>query len=233
MTDGFDTDYLVIVAHPDDAEFGCAGSVINWTDSGKKVAYVLCTSGGKGSSDPEVNPEQLAALREQEQLAAADAAGVGKVIFLRYPDQGLEDTAEFRKNIVRQIRIHRPRTVITMDPYHKYIWHRDHRITGQAVLDAVFPYARDPLAYPDLMAASILPHKVREIWFFGSEDINHQVDITTSFERKIEALFYHVSQVEGMGRENVLQRVKSRCEKMAEGTDFKYAEGFHRVKIPR
>ena len=226
------TDYMIIFAHPDDAEFGCGGSIVKWTSSGEKVVYVACTSGDKGSNDPEVMPRDLARTREKEQKKAAQALGVTDVVFLQYPDQEIEDTPEFRKEIVRQMRIFKPRVVITMDPYRKYIWHRDHRITGQVVLDAVFPFVRDPLAYPDLMAKGIEPHKVKEIWFFGTEDINHPLDITDTFDAKMGALFHHKSQMEAMGHDKVEEWVKKRSIEMAKGTDFKYAEGFHRVEIP-
>lgn len=227
-----ETDFMLVTAHPDDAEFGCAGSVAKWTASGKKVVYLVCTSGDKGSDDPETDPRKLAVLREKEQERAARLLGVEKVVFLRYPDQELEDTQEFRKDIVRQMRIFKPRVVIAMDPYRKYIWHRDHRIVGQSALDAVFPYVRDPLSYPDMIAHGLGPHKVSEIWFFGSEDINHRLDITDTFSTKLEALFCHESQMKVMGKERVVSWVTERCRDMAEGTTFTYAEGFHRVEIP-
>lgn len=225
-------DYMIIVAHPDDIEFGCAGSVAKWVNDGKKVSYVVCTSGDKGSNDPSTVTDELAKVREAEQIAAANHIGVVDIEFLRYPDQGLEDTPDFRKAVVLLMRRYRPRIVITMDPYRKYIWHRDHRITGQVVLDAVFPYVRDPLAYPDLLEEGFLPHKVEEIWFFGSENINLRLDISDNFTTKLEALFCHTSQMDQMGREKVEGWVKKRCGEMAETTGFKYAEGFHRVKIP-
>src|SRR5512139_3548902 len=156
-------DVLIVSPHPDDAEFGVAGTVARWAQEGKNVVYVVCTSVEKGTSDRKVEPAKLAELREQEQEAAASLLGVRGVIFLRYPDQGLEDTPEFRKQIVRLIRLYRPALIVTADPYRRYIWHRDHRITGQVVLDAVFPFARDHLAYPDLLAQGLEPHKVEEI----------------------------------------------------------------------
>ena len=226
------TDYLVIVAHPDDIEFGCAGSIAQWVQQGKRVSYLLLTSGDKGSPDPNVNPKALAAEREKEQLQAAKMVGVEDVVFLGYPDQGLEDTAQMRKEIVRQMRIFQPHTVVTMDPYRKYIWHRDHRICGQVVLDAVYPFVRDPLAYPDLFDEGILPHKVKEIWFFGSEEPNLQIDITATYELKLQALFCHTSQMDAMGREKVAGWVEQRCRAMAKGTDYSVAEAFRRVEIP-
>nr|MBC8275724.1 PIG-L family deacetylase [Chloroflexota bacterium] len=140
---------MVFTAHADDAEYGIAGTVTKWTREGKEVIYVVCTNGNKGSDDTEMKPERLAGIREQEQLAAAKLLGVNEVIFLRHEDQSLEDTPDFRKEFVRLIRTHRPEIVATSDPYRRYIWHRDHRITGHVVLDAVFPYARDRWAYPD------------------------------------------------------------------------------------
>ncbi|MDZ4246157.1 MAG: PIG-L family deacetylase, partial [Dehalococcoidia bacterium] len=139
-------DIMVITPHPDDAEFGVAGTVAHWVREGKSVVYVVCTNGDKGTSDRSLKPEELARIRQKEQLAAAKLLGVKDVIFMGYPDQSLEDTPEFRKELVRLIRTYRPLIVVTADPYRRYLWHRDHRITGQAVLDAVFPHARDHLA---------------------------------------------------------------------------------------
>ncbi len=171
---------MVVTPHPDDAEYGVAGTVARWTREGKQVIYVVCTTGDKGTSDPKMKPDRLAQIREKEQLAASKILGIREVVFLRLPDQGLEDTQEFRKKIVRLIRIYRPETVVTADPYRRYIWHRDHRITGQVVIDAVFPYARDHLAYPDLLERDLKPHKVKEMLFWASEDINCRFDITST-----------------------------------------------------
>ena len=109
------SEIMVITAHPDDAEFGSAGSVAKWTRDGRRVVYVVCTSGDKGTDDPDVTPRQLAKIREKEQKAAAAVLGVSEVVFLRYPDQGLEDTPDFRKAIVRQIRAFKPEMIVTSD----------------------------------------------------------------------------------------------------------------------
>jgi len=225
------TDIMIVAAHPDDAEFGVGGSVARWTKEGKTVVYVVCTSGDKGTSDRNVDPERLAGIREKEQIAAANLLGVREVIFLRYADQGLEDTPEFRKQIVRQIRVYGPRVVVTSDPYRRYIWHRDHRITGQVTLDAIFPYARDHLAYPDLLAEGLEPHKVEEVWFWASEDINHRSDVTDTFDRKIAALRCHESQIKEFDNPEAQEWLRQRCVEMAEGETFELAEGFHRVEI--
>ena len=225
-------DVMVITAHPDDAEFGVAGTVARWTREGKQVVYVVCTNGNKGTSDRSLKPEDLAKIRQREQEAAAKTLGVQEVVFLGYHDQELEDTPEFRKQLVRLIRMYRPKIVVTSDPYRRYLWHRDHRIAGQVALDAVFPYARDHLAYPDLLEEGLEPHNVEEIWFWAADDINHRSDITDTFDVKLTALRCHQSQVAGFPNPaNLEEWLKKRCKDIAEGEDFELAEGFHRVEI--
>ena len=224
-------DVVVVTPHPDDAEFGVAGTVAKWTRKGKQVVYVVCTNGNKGTSDPNLKPEQLSAIRQDEQRAAADVLGVREVVFLGNPDQGLEDTPEFRKQIVRMIRLYRPETVVTADPYRRYIWHRDHRIAGQATIDAVFPYARDHLAYPDLLEEGLQPHKVKEMLFWASENINYLSDITDSFDLKLAALRCHESQIQAMNVSDLEDWLRQRCSDLAEGEDFELAEAFHREEI--
>jgi LmbE family N-acetylglucosaminyl deacetylase len=231
VTETFEVDAMVVSAHPDDAEFGVAGTVARWTSKNKQVVYVVCTSGEKGTSDRDVMPEQLAEIREREQRAAAGVLGVRDVIFLRYLDQGLEDTQTFRKQIVRLIRIYRPKIVATSDPYRRYIWHRDHRITGQVVLDAVYPYARDHLSYPELLEEGLEPHKVEELLFWGAESVNYRSDITDTFDLKLRALRCHESQVKGLGIPDLEAWLRQRCRAMAEGEKVELAEGFHRVEI--
>jgi LmbE family N-acetylglucosaminyl deacetylase len=225
-------DILVIAAHPDDAEFGAAGTVAKWTAEGKTVVYVVCTSGDKGTSDRNLTPDKLVRIRKEEQRRAADVLGVAHVEFLGYRDQELEETPEFRRSIVRQIRRFRPRIVVTTDPYRRYIWHRDHRIVGQATLDAVFPYARDYLAYPDLIAEGLEPHKVVEILFFGADEVNFRSDITATFEKKLAALKCHESQVREFGIDDLASWLRNRCTASAEGESFELAEAFFRVEAP-
>jgi LmbE family N-acetylglucosaminyl deacetylase len=225
-------DILLITAHPDDAEFGVAGSVASWTEQGRPVAYVVCTSGGKGSSDRNMTSERLIRIREKEQRAAAAHLGVSRVVFLGYEDQAIDDTPAFRKHLVEMIRTFRPHTVVTSDPYRKYIWHRDHRVLGQVVLDALFPFARDHMAYPDLLARGLEPHKVKELLLFGSEDINFHVDISDTIERKIEALACHASQMGESGIHRAEHWVRQRAKETAKGSEFSLAEGFHQVILP-
>lgn len=187
---------LVITPHPDDAEVWAGGAIAKWARAGAAVHYVLCTDGGKGADDPEVKPAQLAAQRSQEQRDAAAILGAANVVMLGRPDGELEDTADFRKDLVRQIRIVKPDVVLTAEPYRRNMqWHRDHRITGQVALDAVFPYARDHLHFGDLFAnEGIEPHKTAAIMFWGSENPNAFVDIAADFEVKLAAVLAHQTQ---------------------------------------
>jgi LmbE family N-acetylglucosaminyl deacetylase len=226
-------DTLVFTPHPDDAEFGASGSVAKMVRQGKSVVYIVVTNGDKGSDDPELPPAELAKIRQKEQRAAARVLGVREVVFLGYPDQGIDDTPELRKEFVRQIRIFRPQLVITSDPYRRYIWHRDHRITGRVVLDAVFPFARDLHAYPDLIKDGLAPHKVPEVWLWASndEDINFRSDITETFELKVKALRCHQSQIKEPFSSEMEKWLCQRAKDMAQGMEFKLAEGFHRAEV--
>jgi LmbE family N-acetylglucosaminyl deacetylase len=225
-------DVLVVTPHPDDAEFGVAGTVVKWVAEGKEIVYAVCTNGNKGTSDYDLKPETLAETREREQLCAAEVLGVREVIFLRHEDQSLEDTPEFRKEIVRLIRTYRPDIVVSADPYRRYIWHRDHRITGQVVLDAVFPYARDHLAYPDLLGEGLEPHKVKEVWLWTiADNINHRSDITDTFDIKIKALRCHDSQVGNDRFPDLEERLRQWAKDRAKGTEYELAEAFHREEI--
>ncbi|MFC2056838.1 PIG-L deacetylase family protein [Chloroflexota bacterium] len=224
---------MVVTPHPDDAEFGIAGTAVRWTREGKDIIYVVCTNGDKGTSDPNIKPEKLAKIREEEQLAAAKLLGIREVIFLRHPDQSLEDIPEFRKEIVRLIRKYQPETVVTADPYRRYLWHRDHRITGQVVLDAVFPYARDLYAYPDLLEEDLQPHKVKEVLLWASEEPNYRSDITDTFDIKIAALRCHKSQIGHNPNPEMEEGIRQRCKTQAEGTEFELAEAFHRLELWR
>ena len=222
---------MVITPHSDDAEFGVAGTVARWVGEGKSVIYVVCTNGDKGTSDPDMKQHELVRIREQEQMAAAELLGVRDVIFLRYPDQALEDTPEFRKELVRLIRMYRPEIVVTADPYRRYLWHRDHRITGQVTLDAVFPYGRDFLSYPDLLEQGLQPHKVGEVLLWGTEEPNYRSDITDTFNIKIAALHCHKSQIGDDLSPKLDEWLRQRAKEMAEGEDFELAEAFHKVEV--
>ncbi|MBA7608451.1 N-acetyl-alpha-D-glucosaminyl L-malate deacetylase 1 [subsurface metagenome] len=224
---------IVFAPHPDDAEIGAGGTIARWIREGKDVILVMCTNGDKGTSDPNIKPEELAQIREQETLAAVKVLGVREVIFLRYPDQGLEDTPEFRKEFVRLIRKYRPETAATTDPYRRYISHRDHRITGRVVLDAVFPYARDLHAYPDLLEEGLQPHKVKEVFLWGTEEPNYRSDITDTFDIKMSAVGCHKSQFGSNPSPERTERMRERAKAVAEGEDCELGEAFHRIELQR
>lgn len=225
-------DVMVIAPHPDDAEYGIAGTVARWIQDGRDVIYVVCTSGDKGTDSPDTDPQDLAATREKEQLEAAKVLGVKEVIFLRYKDQTLEDNSSLRKKFVRLIRKYKPDTVATTDPYRRYLWHRDHRIAGQVVMDAVYPCARDCLSYPELLKEEGLePHKVKELLFWASEETNYLLDITDTLLVKLKALWCHRSQLEGKNINRTERWIKALARQMAKGENFEYAEAFHRVNI--
>ena len=227
-----DYDIMVIAPHPDDPEFGAGGTVAAWVRTGKDIIYIICTNGNKGSSDSEMTSERLARIREEEQRAAAKVLGVKKVVFLGHDDQSLEDTPAFRKELVVHLRTYRPQIVVTTDPYHRYVWHRDHRICGQVVVDAVFPCARDRLAYPDLIEVGLEPYKVKELYFFGAEQPNHFVDISSTFAVKMAALRCHKSQV-GEPTVEWEDNYRKWLAKNAEGWGYELAEAFYRVVLPR
>lgn len=185
---------LVLVAHPDDAESWCAGTMARLVDGGTTVTVTICTAGEKGSADRTIAPAELAARREDEQRAAARILEVAKVAFLRHPDGELEETLAFRGELARQIRLHRPDLMITHDPLPAYRLHPDHRAVGRVALDATYPTARDHLFYPEHLAEGLETHATIEVWLFATATPDHYVDITTTFERKVAARLAHASQ---------------------------------------
>lgn len=223
---------LVITPHPDDSESGAGGTIARWCAEGKKVVLVVCTDGSKGTGDRSVDPAELARTREKETLNAAKVYGLADVVFLRLPDQALEDNDEFREKIVRQIRIHKPRIVLTVEPNRPYIRHRDHTMAGRVTLDAVFPYARDHLAFPEHLEEGIEPHKVEEVWLFRPEEPDTYVDVTEYFELRQDALHSHVSQV-GERSEERDERTRERLAAVGEKIGAQLAEQFMRIKIFR
>lgn len=223
---------MLVAAHPDDPEFSSAGTVANWVRSGIEVVFVLVTSGDKGTPDREMTNARLSSMREQEQLAAAARVGVTTVEFLRFPDGELTPSLELRGAITKMIRKHRPYAVITHDPitlFHgnEFVNHPDHRAVGQATVDAIYPTARDPLQFNEQIREGLEPHKVKEIYLWGSEQSNVLVDISDTIEDKIDALKCHKSQV-GEALE-LADRIKQRAAMIGEPFGVKYAESFRRV----
>ncbi len=221
---------MVIVAHPDDAEFSCAGTVAKWCEQGWTVYYVLATSGDKGTHDPALTPQELAALREQEQREACRVLGVKEVVFLAYQDGFLRADAEFRGQIVRLLRRYRPDVVLTWDGFRSGFNHSDHRAVGIAVRDAVYPAVRDHLYYPQDKDDGLEAHRVNEMLLIGSEDRDYDVDISGQMEKKLDAVLCHRSQLGDRSPEEVRRAWQQR---MGAPRNGRLVESFKRVSIRR
>ncbi len=223
---------LVIVAHPDDAEFMVAGTVARWTTAGSTVTYLLVTDGDKGSSDPDLASHTLAALRREEQRAAGAVLGVQQVEFLHYADGMVEPSLALRRDIARVIRRHRPQAALIQDPQFfyggEYINHPDHRAVGEAALGAIYPAARDRLTFPELLAEGLEPHKVRDVFIGMAGQANTIIDISATIDKKIEALLAHRSQMSGW---NPADMIREWSSKAAEGQAFTHGETFHYIKL--
>ncbi|MEJ0073518.1 MAG: PIG-L deacetylase family protein [Candidatus Saccharibacteria bacterium] len=193
--------FLCVAAHPDDMEFGAAGTVAKFVAGGAKGYYLILTDASKGTADRTIEPKQLTALRQEEQRAAAGILGLEKVFFGDYEDGALEVTQDVKRDIVRAIREVKPEVVITMDPSFIYsaeygfINHPDHRAAGQATLDAVYPLARDHLSFPELLKEGLEPHKTATVLLTNFEKHGFLVDITDHMETKLKALGAHASQL--------------------------------------
>jgi LmbE family N-acetylglucosaminyl deacetylase len=223
--------YMLVVAHPDDAEFSSAGTIARLTNAGKDVTIVQVTSGNKGTPDADVNPDSLAERREAEELEAAARLKVARVEFLRCMDGELVPDLELREKIVRQIRRYKPDVIIAHDPYRPYALHPDHRAVGFAAIDSVYPTARDPQYFPQHLKDGLEPHKTAEIWFFNAEHPDLYVDITDVFDRKVDSLKAHLSQV---GTDPIVwDRVRDRAREVAANQDFELAEAFKVVQMRR
>jgi LmbE family N-acetylglucosaminyl deacetylase len=224
---------MVVVAHADDAEWGCSGTVARWCAEGWEVVYVLCTDGSKGSDDPEITSEELVKIRQQEQLNAGKVLGLHNIVFLGYEDSLLQPTLDLRRDIAREIRRYRPDVLICMGPTRRftgngYIGHPDHFASGEAALSAVFPTARDRLTFPELLQEGLEPHKVREVWIMEHDNADQYVDVTDYIETSIAALQQHKSQVTAEEADKYMRQWRSR---VGEKVGFKYAEGFKRFKL--
>ena len=225
---------MVVVAHADDAEWGCAGTVARLCAEGWDVAYVICTDGSKGSDDPNMTVETMVKMREEEQRDAARVLGLSRVFFLGYPDAYLESSLQLRKDISRAIRIHRPDVLICMNPVRNldgngYIDHPDHFASGDAAMGAVYPAARDRLTFPELLNEEGLePHKVREVWVMGRTEPDHIVDVTDHIETAVAALRAHRSQVDYEAADRYLKEWRRRDGKRI---DVEYAEVFKRFRL--
>lgn len=226
---------LAVFAHPDDVDFGAAGSIAKWRKSGAKIYYLVATRGCKGSADPQMDPQKLRKVRQKEQLAAADLLGVSQVFFLNYTDGELESTLKLKEEIVKVIRQVKPDTVLTFDPQMRYsalrgyINHPDHLAVGEATMAAVYPLARDPLTFPNHTKIGLAPHKVKEIILTSFEEQNFFVDITDTFEKKLASIKCHQSQYDNFSQ--LAKRIREWARFTGKKINVKYAEGFKRITI--
>lgn len=227
---------LVILAHPDDPEFFCGGTIARWVLAGHQVSYCLLTCGDKGTSDREITADALCTQRQSEQMAAAAVLGVHQVRFLDHPDGYLVPDLELRKEITRVIRKEQPDVLVTCDPTNlyvrdTYINHPDHRAAGQATLDAVFPAARDHLIFIELWRDENLePHIVREVWISLPQEANVSVDVTEHWQLKLRALLEHKSQIGDPAQLEERLRMRHTPDSSPQKPRFK--EHFKRIELP-
>lgn len=228
---------LAVSAHPDDPEFGFGATVAKLAADGADVFYVICTDGSQGGEDPAVPDAELTARRYAEQRAAAEVLGVKDVVFLGFRDGYLAPNIELRKAITREIRRFKPDLVLTHAPVRSLGFgigasHPDHVAVGEATLSAVYPDARNPRAYRELLEEGLEAHKVKEVWLPGFDQADHFVDATDVIDKKIEAILCHRSQFEKPGYDEgapgkwILERMRQTGEKAG----FQYAEAFKRLE---
>lgn len=227
---------MVIMAHPDDIEFGCVGTVARWVRAGAEVSYVLVTSGDVGIADLSITRARATEIREAEQLAAAEVVGVKDVVFFREPDGMVENTMALRKRLVREIRRFKPEAVIITDPTllwagDGYINHPDHRAVAYAAVDAIFPAAGQPHLFQELTDEGLHAHKVRKVfamnWGEGGKE-NVYINISEVIDLKVEALKKHASQ---MGEWDPTPMVKQWSAEAAKGKEMEYAESYRVVTL--
>lgn len=223
----------VILAHPDDPDFGAAGTLARWTAAGAHCTLVIVTDGSKGTSDRTLLPHQLIAIRKNEQRAAARVLGVQEVLFLGRPDGEVVPDLETRRLITRVVRELQPDTVITHDPgrlyYDSYVNHPDHRAVGQATLDAIYPTARDHLNYPEHLADGLEPHKVKTVLLTGAVSPDYFVDISDVFELKLAALAEHKSQISDL--DGLAVRLRNMHKTLGGDRGMELAEAFKKISL--
>ena len=222
---------MVVFAHPDDAEIGAGGTVAKWARDGCEVSYVQCTSGSSGSNDPSVSSDDIVPIRAEEQRAAAQVVGVKRLIVLDHADGELEANRRFLGELVEALRTCRPGVALCHDPYRMTgFHHRDHRMAGFTIMDAIYPYARDHLHFPEHVRKGLKPHKTRHLLFWGSDSPNTVVDVSSTIDVQIEALSRHRSQIPGLRRgSDVESRMRERRRRNAAGMPFEYGELFRRI----
>jgi LmbE family N-acetylglucosaminyl deacetylase len=225
---------LAIGAHPDDIEFGCGGTVAGWASAGAEITMLIVTDGSKGSWDPQVDPDELARRRAEEQAAAADRLGAKAVVTLGYTDGELEYSMELRRRICEQIRTHRPDVLLSHDPWQRYQLHPDHRATGFGAVDGMVA-ARDPLFFPDM---GLPAHRPAAMLLWSADEPDHWEDVGAGLEAKIAALLCHSSQGEttmanahvgGAAQAAFAARIRSRAAAVGAPQGLDAAEAFKRL----
>jgi len=226
---------LVVLAHPDDPEFFCGGTLAKWARAGHHIIYVLLTCGDKGfnpTTQPDMTPEKLCAIRHEEQYNAAKVIGAKSVHILTNPDGHLVADMNLRRDVVREIRRHKPDILVTCDPQNLFamygINHPDHRAAGQVVIDAVFPAAGNLAYFPELLEEGFQPHMPKEVWCSLTQQPNTQIDITETLDTKIEAIKQHVTQVQDVDR--LTERFKARHTEDSTEENPRYEENFRVVR---
>lgn len=225
---------MIIMAHPDDPEFFCGGTVALWAAAGAEITYLILTNGNKGSDDPAMTPQHLTEIRQKEQRAAGEVLGIKNIIFFDEPDGELVATLELRKRVVSEIRRYKPDIIIGPDPtrYYfasTYINHADHRAAGMVTIDAVFPAAGNRMYHPELLEQGLEPHTVKKVYLAGAETPDHWVDITPVFDTKVKAVLCHVSQIKEP--ENFPARMAERSIATDEYGREVYREGYRVMTI--
>lgn len=224
---------MAIVAHPDDIEFSCVGTLARWAVAGARISFVLCTSGDVGIATPGMTREKAAMIREEEARNAADIAGATEIIFLREPDGLLQATLDLRKKLVREIRRFKPEVVLTGDPTvvfasEYYINHPDHRAAATAALDAVFPAAGQPNLFQELEEEGLKAHKVRKVFVYGQQQTGLFLSIDETIDIKLAALRAHKSQFPNWDPGD---RVKQWAAERAKDKGMQYAEAFRVITL--
>ena len=219
---------MVIGAHPDDPEFGCAGTIAKWADEGKEVYYCLVTSGDVGTRDETITPGKLASLREKEQRAAAQELGVKDVIFLHHHDGMVVNDMHLRRELALVLRQYQPDAVVTIDPWRLYQLHPDHRAAGQAALDAIYA-ARERLVFPEHLVDGVQPCRPKVVFLFWTDNADHFVDVSSTIDKRIAALKKHESQVGH--RNDIEERIRKWARETGEKHGMEYAEALKRIAL--
>lgn len=219
---------MVIAAHPDDPEFGCAGTIAKWADEGKEIYYCLVTSGDVGTRDLTITPGQLASLREKEQRAAAQELGVKDVVFLHHHDGMVVNDMHLRRELALILRKYQPEVVVTIDPWRHYQLHPDHRAAGQGALDAIIA-ARERLIFPEQLVDGYELCRPKAVFLFWTENADVYVDISSTIDRRIAALRQHASQTGH--RDDLEERIRKMARETGEKAGMEYAEGLKKIVL--